>query len=183
MTRARRRGKGSTGTATSAGALLAAGFLAIASGLFSCGPDLVFDNPCDRASPAFDACACKECQAPSTCVEDPTDEVLGVTCQCGHAAGWCVDQELCCAASQVCHAVAKECCTPQCGDRKCGDDGCGNESGCGTCDEAGGFTCVPAGQCLFTACDGKDCGPNGQGGSCGSCAAGRDCVEGKCVAP
>jgi hypothetical protein len=33
------------------------------------------------------------------------------------------------------------------------------------------------------ACAGKECGPNGQGGSCGVCVGGEVCVGGKCVDP
>jgi hypothetical protein len=37
-----------------------------------------------------------------------------------------------------------------------------------------------AGFCDFTACDGKDCGTDGCGATCGDCGAGKACVQGKC---
>lgn len=40
-----------------------------------------------------------------------------------------------------------------------------------------------AGQCTFTACDGKDCGDDGCGGTCGTCEATKMCIGGACVSP
>lgn len=82
-------------------------------------------------------------------------------------------------------------CEPQtCEDRgkDCGslDDGCGNSLGCGECtapEVCGGggvdnvcATCAPR-------CQGRECGPDGCGGKCGSCAQGEYCdpQPGQCV--
>lgn len=86
-------------------------------------------------------------------------------------------------------------CTPNCDGKECGDDGCGGE--CGECPEHAicsnslcecevltcGETCCPDGaNCLDQACctpdcDGKQCGPDGCGGECGTCAEGEVCLE------
>ena len=39
----------------------------------------------------------------------------------------------------------------------------------------------PAAECCQPQCDGKDCGPDGCGGSCGECGDEADCLWGKCV--
>jgi len=119
--------------------------LALASVPSACGPDLVFDNPCDKASPSYDACLCLDCPAHSQCVADTDESVFGATCACGNPGGWCIDRELCCPTGQTCRKAVdgtspNSCCTPECTDKQCGDDGCGGS--CGTCDEAFNFTCV-----------------------------------------
>ena len=50
---------------------------------------------------------------------------------------------------------------------------------CGTCNECG--TECSEGQCVFTACDGKECGDDGCGGNCGTCQADEGCVDGACA--
>jgi len=53
---------------------------------------------------------------------------------------------------------------------------------CGTC--PGGFFCNSLYKCeeVVTPCTGKECGPDGQGGSCGECGEGTECnVDGHCV--
>ncbi|MFH1532103.1 MAG: hypothetical protein ABIK09_15365 [Pseudomonadota bacterium] len=51
---------------------------------------------------------------------------------------------------------------------------CGDPEGWGTC-QGGQCACAPK-------CDGKDCGDDGCGGSCGVCASGYTCVEQLCEA-
>lgn len=103
-----------------------------------------------------------------------------------------------------------EVCVANC-DRECGDDGCGGSCGscggmdcidgwcteidypclwiecgmdqgedCGECDD--GLTC-DWGTCRNAACDGKECGDDGFGGSCGECGplSGTECDDGVCV--
>lgn len=54
---------------------------------------------------------------------------------------------------------------------------CVTDWACKTC----GDVCI-AGQCTFTACDGKQCGDDGCGGSCGQCDKGSKCdSSGICV--
>lgn len=88
-------------------------------------------------------------------------------------------------------------CIPQCGGRQCGSDGCGGSCGaCGNgteCSTEGqclcpggtvpcGSACCASGQlcignaCCQPSCEGKECGSNGCGGSCGACTGGKECV-------
>lgn len=91
-------------------------------------------------------------------------------------------------------------CTPDCKDKTCGDNGCGGS--CGTCgnneeckegncectvgSEACQDVCCDIGaicfedKCCTPDCDGKDCGDDGCGGSCGTCTGGKSCVQGQC---
>jgi hypothetical protein len=150
----------------------------------SCGPDFVYDNPCDPQSTDYDPCLCTRCFA-STC-QSRTVEGQPSVCGCRDGAAACgatsdAGVGTCCETGQVCLAATGECCTPACAGRECGDDGCG-----GTCEAEGsapcGDTCVD-GHWIFTACDGKECGDNGCEGSCGTCAAGKACdAAGLCVA-
>ncbi len=89
-------------------------------------------------------------------------------------------------------------CVPQCDGKDCGEDGCGGFCGtCGsgwTCDAGtcqcpnmvcGDACCAAAelcveGACCLPACDGKECGSDGCGGSCGTCEGELVCQDGKC---
>ena len=74
-------------------------------------------------------------------------------------------------------------------DNLCSDDYCHPTAGCqhsvapnGTpCGEAG-WVCL-LGQCLLCDpdCQGKECGDDGCGGSCGECGEGTVCVLGDCM--
>ena len=68
--------------------------------------------------------------------------------------------------------------TDPCNDIECGQSAWLN---CGTC-EACGNECVE-GSCTFTACEGKQCGDDGCGGTCpNTCEGPQDeCVENECV--
>ena len=92
-------------------------------------------------------------------------------------------------------------CTPNCKDKSCGDNGCGGT--CGTCGnneecKEGMCECIAGieackdvccdkdvvcfeDQCCIPDCDGKDCGDDGCGGSCGACEEHFQCEEGTCV--
>jgi hypothetical protein len=68
-----------------------------------------------------------------------------------------------------------------CGNNVCGSvpDGCGGTVSCGTCPSG---TCVipdggTAGTCANCTplCNGKQCGPDGCGGTCGTCPSGQGC--------
>ncbi|MBI2989791.1 MAG: hypothetical protein HYY51_01190 [Candidatus Magasanikbacteria bacterium] len=101
-------------------------------------------------------------------------------------------------------------CTPSCTGKSCGDsNGCGGTCGstCGAgkvckvadfscvdcltaaqCDDANASTtdaCTAANVCTHTCvpqCTGKQCGADGCGGTCGTCAAGKSCsAEQTCV--
>jgi CSLREA domain-containing protein len=69
-------------------------------------------------------------------------------------------------------------CEPQCGGLECGPDpNCGAE--CGTCTECGEV--CQNGQCVFAGCDGKVCGDDGCGSSCGECPVNHNCQDGQCL--
>lgn len=82
-------------------------------------------------------------------------------------------------------------CTPYCYNKQCGIDGCGGN--CGTC--PGGYYCGDKNLCwpicYTVSCElgGYECGTFPQTGPgcegittlCGSCSAGKSCVNGKCV--
>jgi len=66
----------------------------------------------------------------------------------------------------------------------CGDDNCDPEEDCTVCPVdcpcGCGEDCLD-GTCVFSACDGVECGDNGCGGSCGECSEQETCTEGFCV--
>jgi hypothetical protein len=90
-------------------------------------------------------------------------------------------------------------CQPTCQGRDCGDDGCGGS--CGQCTGSSScqeskclcpqFLCLgecctegadcTAGGCCTPRCEGKTCGSDGCGGSCGACDTGVPCGAGRCV--
>lgn len=92
-------------------------------------------------------------------------------------------------------------CVPACSSMECGDDGCGGTCGdCGTgqtCESgqcvcaaetlpcnaeccAAGSVCAATG-CCSPECEGRSCGDNGCGGTCGECLTGQACESGQCV--
>lgn len=87
---------------------------------------------------------------------------------CGGSCGTCPEHHDC--VDGVCQVVA------WCGDGWC-DPGvedcalCPADCPCGC-----GESCL-SGVCQFDACTGKQCGPDGCGGSCGTCAANAICLE------
>lgn len=111
-----------------------------------------------------------------------------------------------CASGQNCNnGVCESICTPAtCSSlgKQCGtwDDGCGGSLDCGpttkscttsfgTCSVTGSQTCsngiytsCSATDPRISACDGKQCGSDGCGGSCGTCALGQICSDSQCVA-
>lgn len=114
---------------------------------------------------------------------------------CGGLCGHCEENHLCQQGrcTYIPHCGDGHCdpdedcatCPPDCGDC-CGNDMCEPhlsencylcpvDCPCG-CGEECGF-----GTCLFTACNDRQCGDDGCGGSCGSCGDHYDCVEGNCV--
>ena len=93
-------------------------------------------------------------------------------------------------------------CTPSCSGKTCGDDGCGGTCapGCGITETCQGGQCVCngatcgtsccvssqvcyQGACCTPSCSGKECGPDGCGGTCGhACTAPQVCALGACSA-
>lgn len=111
------------------------------------------------------ACRGLRCDPSATCVEGAC---VAATCA-GEGCG-CVTAEDC--------AGGASCAAPECVAGAClptPDDG-----SCGAgrrCDPVVG--CVPSG--CAPSCDGRACGDDGCGGSCGECAAPDTCVEGACT--
>lgn len=66
----------------------------------------------------------------------------------------------------------------------CGDGVCGEAETCTTCPlDCGcecGHTCA-AGECIYSACDDKECGEDGCGASCGECGPDEQCADGSCA--
>jgi len=154
------------------------------------------------------ACVCKPDCTDMECGPDGcggscgTCSGVNVACKdgvCGCAGAECGDG--CCGMNQVCTDLG-ECCTLKCDGKECGEDECGGV--CGTCVGSNvichegkcacpgffcGQVCCMAGEvclgdstCCQPACDGKDCGPDGCNGVCGTCDPGQICVNGKCPA-
>ncbi len=126
------------------------------------------NGECDNGE---DQCSCpQDCGSPCAgkqCGDDGCGQSCG---ECGGPQDICVDGQCVC-QPQDCEALGKAC-----GDW---DDGCGGTVPCGVC--GCGETC-DSGACVYHACDGKECGPDGCGDECGSCAPGLGCVEGACQA-
>ncbi len=123
--------------------------------------------------------SCGACQDGCSCVNG--------SCSCIPTCGdgQCNGTETCdsCALDCGCSVPDEVCdlgtCIP-CGTF-CGNYGksCGTFATC----ECGGCGCgqvCSAGQCIFNACNGKVCGDDGCGGSCGTCPAGLTCFGGAC---
>ena len=134
-------------------------------------------------------CANGQCCAPSCAGKNCGADGCGADCGLCDPGVNCVDG--------VCQAP----CEPDCDGKICGLDGCGGScGGCvnATCDLDGTCACDPGttpcganccapgqachqGACCAPACAGKECGPDGCGGECSSCANGWDCQTGICV--
>jgi len=76
-------------------------------------------------------------------------------------------------------------CLADCAGRECGPDPECFES-CGECDD--GFECNPAGNCIPICdpeinCADYECGPDGCGGSCGTCPANEICTDDQVCEP
>ncbi|MFN8589876.1 MAG: pentapeptide repeat-containing protein [Thermomicrobiales bacterium] len=134
------------------------------------------------------------CQAPANqcnagglcCAPNCAGKQCGADgCGSGGTCGTCPD-------GLACNAEGQCVCTPQ----SCGSGCCDSKGACqpGTTNQAcgkNGETCAACGagdtcqkQVCATCipdCAGKKCGPNGCGGSCGSCADGQVCLDGECI--
>ncbi|MGB0589077.1 MAG: hypothetical protein ACPGU1_05300 [Myxococcota bacterium] len=133
------------------------------------------------------------CQA-GTCLDPCVPNCGARQCgpdSCGGSCGTCVSGWGC-DSDGFCY----EGCDADCVDRACGDDGCGGL--CGTC--AVGASCeLETGECVDSSstdggagtpdgnddcsCEGRECGDDGCGGSCGTCPDGLICTTalGRCA--
>ncbi|HEY8430844.1 MAG TPA: hypothetical protein VIL20_20835 [Sandaracinaceae bacterium] len=173
------RGSGDSGT-----------YLATASGLSGCvryhfrfttpAGDVVYpstgsfgiDCPDDGSSAAPPACGCTPSCDGRSCGDDG----------CGGSCGSCPSDRSCSASGTCVCAGGRTDCGGACVDTSsdeahCG--GCGNA--CASAEQCVSGTCVAV---CTPSCDGRSCGDDGCGGSCGSCPAGRTCdASGQCVCP
>ena len=128
--------------------------------------------------------SCGFCPEPLVCNNTGKCEFL-VTCGDGYCdanAG-----EDCLSCSQDCGPCGTGCETTPwagCGGCPCEECVCDQDPYCcevqwdgicvSECEQCGGCGCTPA-------CQGKECGPDGCGGSCGSCGPTAECQNGSCV--
>ncbi len=165
---------------------------------YSCQAGLCKAGPC---TPDCTGKACGDDGCGGSCGTCPVDKdcvagacvVGGVSCvgHCNGSADTCDCDPACFALDSCCTDVCTAC--PDLAGCKCGDGACSVAFGedCTTCPadcKCGcGETCS-AGKCVSTKCDGKECGSDGCGGSCGTCsippgatcAANVMCLSGKC---
>ncbi len=121
------------------------------------------------------SCSCpQDCGQCNGCCEGAICRAGTGSTYCGIGGAQCQD----CSINDL--SCAEQACSPLCGDGMCSSEEncamCPADCGCTACGE----TCA-AGECIFTACNGKDCGDDGCGGSCGGCPAGMVCFEGGCL--
>ena len=153
----------------------------------SCVPE------CDGKECGFDGCfgECGECEEGDVCVDD--------ACQAPTCTGACGDQSpFGCFCDEACFSYL-DCCDDVCDVcpeyaafdacvdlSNCGDGFCNTDifESCSNCPEdcacGCGEECLE-GECAYVACDGRECGDDGCGMSCGSCGAGYSCLDGACV--
>ncbi len=136
---------------------------------------------CTASDACHEAGACDpatgECSDPASADGKVCDDGLVCTDQDACNAGVCVGSPVTCAAPIVACAVAsceetsQGCVTDASACECLADADCGAGHVC----TAGDCVCVPA-------CDGKACGSDGCGGSCGSCEDDQSCtLQGQCV--
>lgn len=159
------------------------------------------DNACNSEIETCGNCS-KDCGKCSTgCSPAPTPGCVGCACQ----ECVCAKDAFCCnvawsdACVALCVGCGEKCPGPTvCGDGSCtGAENCANCAGdCGSCPakcgdgncqaeaaENCGNCAADCGQCpCVGSCAGKDCGDDGCGNACGTCAAPAKCTAGKCTA-
>jgi len=155
-------------------------------------PDVVCKPACKGKQCGDDGCggSCGSCGANGQCEKGK--------CVCPSPHEPCFG--LCCDLDLVCNVNSGTCCNFSCFDRECGPV-CGKS--CGTCPDnkqcnlEGKCACAKPlcgvvccqkdevcveGVCCKPSCTGKQCGPDGCGGSCGECTVeGEECVATTCV--
>jgi len=154
-------------------------------GQLECTADVAFGRDSYRVAAYYHApCCIPECDG--KCDGEP--DGCGKTCVCFGPLDACVDGECIC--------------QPACDGKDCGPDGCG-----GSCDECGanescaqdglcecdfescGGPCCAESEicfddtCCLPDCNGKDCGTDGCGGTCGACDPGQVCIDNLCPPP
>jgi len=147
---------------------------------------------CDGKECGFDGCfgECGECEEGDVCLDGgcETPTCVGACGDMSVFGCWCdeacfVFGDCCKDVCDVCpeYAAFDECVDlSNCGDGFCNVDiyescsNCPDDCACGCGEE-----CI-GGDCAYVACDGKECGGDGCGMSCGTCSNGESCLDGLC---
>lgn len=143
---------------------------------------------CGSRQCGSDGCGgvCGVCSAGSWCNMGVCQETVGTgSCQghCGGSAGDCYCDDLCGLFGVCCSDLCTAC--PTAVACKCGDGICDPPESCRLCPAdcfcPAGQVCV-GDECCTPSCEGKPCGPDGCGGTCGACELGQACnAEGSCT--
>ncbi|MCB9740880.1 MAG: hypothetical protein H6747_16560 [Deltaproteobacteria bacterium] len=141
----------------------------------TCGSDgcLGTCGSCDDA--ALPYCAAGTCVEKAACTPDCSNKECGDD-GCGGSCGACKNPAHACSAG-VCAAPPDKSCLGICGYQAIG--GCWCDAGC----KDRGDCCSDVFHCYCSPnCEGKTCGDDGCGGSCGNCTdqAAPHCADGKC---
>jgi uncharacterized protein (TIGR03382 family) len=160
--------------------------------VYACQPDPADGYCAGSADSEADCCPANpdDCEGQGCADYDcgcvPSPDCSGIECgevpdNCGgtHLCGSCDDF-----ANSFCDAGFCDCAPDACPQAyECGpaDNGCGQTLNCGGCD-APAFCNQNAHVCVCEPdCDGKDCGDDGCGASCGVCEGFDVCQQGQCV--
>lgn len=142
-----------------------------------CGKNLCWFDSCGQQG-AFETRCPYGCEA-ATCL-DCVPSCEGKTCGtdgCGGTCGTCTGGSVCQVGKCVCSARDHKAC---CGTDVCWVDSCGTvgdvaETCVLSCSNASCVNCIPA-------CEGRQCGSDGCGGTCGTCPEGEECsATGMCA--
>jgi len=128
-----------------------------------------------------------DCEDDNVCTDDIADPQVG--CKWVPAVGPCDDFDVCTVDDQCAGGECIGGLPLDCGDDEfCTVESCHQVAGCvyeplpdwTSCPGGLNYACL-GGECLCHAnCDGKECGSNGCGGTCGECEPGEDCQQGSC---
>jgi len=149
----------------------------------SCG-----DDGCgDTCGACAGVCQKGVCYPTDGCAADKLTGSAGCP-GCACEACVCAYDDYCCAGEWdgVCQGECLTVCQG-CGALDlCGDGACLGAETCascaGDCACPGGFQCSAVGECYVPDCAGRECGDDGEGGSCGTCDEGTACSDdGLCV--
>ena len=122
-------------------------------------------------------------EIPTPCLSKPTPGCEGCACEscvCDLYPSCCSQSwDLFCASA--CEIACGESCDPCPPNPSCDAIQCGSYCGvdCGTCPS--GEICLNY-ACCKASCEGKTCGDDGCGGSCGACSGTDQCKDGQCAA-
>ncbi len=173
----------------------------------ACGEgEICFEQYC--CTPYCEGLECGDDGCGGACGMCPEGKVCSWDGFCVEGGGGCFESEVpgcggCLCESCVCEMDSYCCdiawdslCVSECmdycggcggGPGMCGDGTCENDptENCGTCPQD--CACAQDEVCMWDTCcapdcDGKECGDDGCGGSCGNCAPGCSCQDGTCPA-